>query len=100
MYRFLAVSHNGTPNTLLNRRLSFVFPCVIFVLFSFTDINECQLANSCGANTNCVNAPRGSHTCSCKDGYNGDPRVNCVGKTRIERVLVLLLTSYIPNESR
>lgn len=53
------------------------------VFYSFTDINECQIPGSCGANTNCVNVPRGSHTCSCLSGYTGDPYVGCIGKTNI-----------------
>ena len=64
-------------------------------VYSFTDINECQLPNSCGANTNCVNAPSGSYTCSCKDGYAGDPRVNCVGKTSMHWTSFSFGSSYI-----
>lgn len=46
----------------------------------FIDINECLIQGTCGANTNCVNLPRGSHNCSCKPGFSGNPDVNCVGK--------------------
>ncbi|XP_028394545.1 uncharacterized protein LOC114518753 [Dendronephthya gigantea] len=41
------------------------------------DINECQIPGFCGANTSCVNQPRASYTCSCLDGYEGDPKVGC-----------------------
>ena len=37
-----------------------------------SDIDECREANACGANTLCNNSP-GNYTCSCQEGYAGDP---------------------------
>lgn len=43
-----------------------------------TDINEClnPALNDCGANTNCINDPPGSFTCTCQDGYGPEPNTN------------------------
>ena len=37
-----------------------------------SDIDECREANACGANSLCNNYP-GNYTCTCQDGYAGDP---------------------------
>lgn len=50
-----------------------------FEINSFADIDECLIPGSCGANTDCDNQP-GTYTCTCKNGYSGDPYDNCIGK--------------------
>ena len=40
--------------------------------FSVSDIDECREANVCGSNSLCNNYP-GNYTCTCQDGYAGDP---------------------------
>ena len=41
-------------------------------IYNPSDIDECRESNACGANTLCTNSP-GNHTCSCQEGYAGDP---------------------------
>ena len=41
-------------------------------MFKFSDIDECREANACGANSLCNNVP-GNYSCSCQEGYAGDP---------------------------
>ena len=43
---------------------------MIHILIS--DINECLLSNACGVNALCGNYA-GNYTCSCQDGYTGNP---------------------------
>ena len=40
--------------------------------FYISDIDECREANVCGSNSLCNNYP-GNYTCTCQDGYAGDP---------------------------
>lgn len=55
-----------------------------FVLWSFfdslyklfSDINECS-TNPCGENTVCKDTV-GSYTCTCKEGFTGDPLKSCL----------------------
>lgn len=41
----------------------------------FSDINECS-TNPCGENAECTDIV-GSFTCSCKEGFTGDPSKKC-----------------------
>ena len=46
----------------------------------FEDIIECDVAYPCAPdNSTCEDNP-GSYTCECKDGYEGDPYVQCQGR--------------------
>ena len=46
-----------------------------------TDIDECapSSSNNCHNDAQCNNN-KGSYTCACKNGYNGDGVVDCNGK--------------------
>lgn len=48
------------------------------MLFIFhSDVNECK-DKPCGANAICTDTI-GSHTCTCKEDFTGDPYKGCVG---------------------
>ena len=65
----------------------------------FTEIDECSLSSSpCGPSSNCQNTPRGSYTCTCENGFSGDPpQVTCVGKTKFEYLSIfhVICIAYI-----
>ena len=44
----------------------------------FADIDECA-EDKCGQNTRC-NDTDGSFTCTCLEGYTGDPLKGCTGR--------------------
>lgn len=60
-------------------KLHFVL-CVCILPFS--DIDECHEltgSNDCAGNASCTNGP-GNYSCTCKNGFEGDPRKGCTGK--------------------
>ena len=63
-----------------------IFPIFIPLI---SDVNECQEAgnmrHNCSENASCMNLP-GSFNCSCNQGYEGDPYVNCTGEWRSLRL--------------
>lgn len=44
----------------------------------FVDDDECLRPGACGQNAQCFNNI-GSYTCSCLEGYTGNPLHSCVG---------------------
>lgn len=55
-----------------------LFWSILFYLFSFKDLNECEThQDDCGQHATCVNTD-GSFDCECADGYDGDGR-SCEG---------------------
>ena len=49
------------------------------ILFSFTDIDECQTdRNSCHRYATCADVP-GDYSCFCKEGFSGNGQT-CFGK--------------------
>lgn len=52
-----------------------------------TDMNECDLANDCDPDAECVNSD-GSYTCTCRDGYSGDGKT-CESKTTFSHTIYL-----------
>ena len=57
---------------------SHIMPCV-YVVNSFTDIDECALdSRVCDENANCTDTD-GSFQCSCVDGYTGNG-THCEGE--------------------
>ncbi|KAK8779987.1 hypothetical protein V5799_018672, partial [Amblyomma americanum] len=41
------------------------------------DLDECSRPTACGLNALCLNDV-GSYHCTCKEGYSGDPRIQCL----------------------
>ena len=55
----------------------------IFENVAITDINECDVENTCDENAICINT-YGSYKCQCKDGYSGSGYPGeCMGKYSI-----------------
>ena len=64
---------------MLKTNKQFAIGDYIHSVSKFTDIDECILGtHNCHVNANCLNT-RGSFTCTCKTGYEGNG-VTCVGK--------------------
>jgi hypothetical protein len=53
--------------------------CEAYNILALSDIDECSEGNfSCHANATCINN-KGSYTCQCKNGHEGDGKQNCTG---------------------
>ena len=63
------------------------------LFFDNIDINECNNADSCHHNANCINTA-GSFTCSCVEGYRGDG-TQCTGNETKYQLLLLNKKSFV-----
>lgn len=63
------------------------------------DIDECRESNACGANSLCHNFA-GNYTCSCQDGYAGDPYTGVSKQLNSQRIFFYFTNIYHKTQSK
>lgn len=62
--------------------MTYIRKAIKTILFTFLDLDECKLKNGgCHSNATCTNSI-GSFSCACKQGFVGDGKAECNGKSK------------------